>query len=314
MSIIVFGQYPRSEQLVIATRGYDRKRVGEEELLANWKRDRLALQKLQDGFTYLSSGLFHWEDLMRPFAELISNCQAGPLTRFFETNTFWRKLEVQKGAALQEEKIEEWIGKYFFPDEVFSRDAPLVFTFPFLFLFRQFSSGIDISFIQTILEKIVIGIGQRHRGLVLFLEPNIGWDPLEEEEKKAAIEFLERLKSKTELPLAIMQCFYPVGRDKEFLFSLPVDFIGIDFYCNRLIDISKGFPKGRSLLAGLISTESTILEPKEHVRKFMEETKELLPGVKVFTTASGPAELLPREVMDDKLRHMKEILWALNLF
>lgn len=291
------------------TRAHDRKRIGEEELQAVWEKDRLAFKNKQSGFPYHSSGLFHWEDLMRPFQELISHTQAGSLTRFFETNTFWRKLEAESKATVQEEKIETWIQKYFFPDG-FSKEHPMIFTFPFLFLFRSFSSGLDLRTIETILEAVVTVIDKTYRGMILFLEPNIGLSRLESEEKKGAFKFLESLKSKTNIPIGLMQFFTPVGKDKEFLYSLPIDFIGIDFYCNRLKEISENFPKRRSLLAGLISTESTLLEPKEHIEKFMQEAKRLLPEVEVFATTSGPAELLPREIMDQKLTHMKEILWA----
>jgi methionine synthase II (cobalamin-independent) len=296
---------------VKATRDFDRKRIEENALNTFLENDRAALKKMQEGFSIHSSGLFHWDDLMRPFVELINNCQAGSLTRFFETNTFWRRLEVHGNFSLKEDQLEVWFQKYFFPENHYSRDDPVVFTFPFLFLFREFSHGVTLQEIQILLQRIVVEIEKKYKGYVVFFEPHIGWKALNDEEKKAARKFLENIKSNSKVPVALMQCFYPVEKEREFLFSLPVDSIGIDFYCNRLKDIAKHFPKGKSLLAGVMSTESTLLESKEHIQKFLSEAKKILPEENIFITTSGPAELLPREIMDKKLQHMKEtISWS----
>jgi len=307
LSIILFGQYPRSEVLVKATRDFDRKRISKDVLESALKEDRSSLKNLQKGFSHFTPGLFHWEDLMRPYTELIENCQAGPLTRFFETNTFWRRLEVDGAFRIREDFLDEWSRKYFYPNDTYSAKDPMVFTLPFLFLFRSFSKGMHLDDIQKLLESIVTEIDKKYRGMVVFFEPNIGWKALEEADKKQARDFLDRIKSNTSIPLSLVQCFCSVENEKEFLYSLPVDSIGVDFYCNRLKDIGENFPENKTLLAGVISTESTSLEQKEHIIQFVEGVKKFLPDNNVSFTTSGPAELLPREVMDKKLDHMKEV-------
>lgn len=305
MSIILFGQYPRSEALVRATREFDRKRISEGALFSALEKDRQSLEELQEGFLFKTSGLFHWDDLIRPYAELVDNCQIGPLTRFFETNTFWRKLEARGTIRVLEELLDNWIRKYFFPDNTFSLKEPVVFTLPFLFLFRSFSKGIEFNEIRDLLRRVVIELDKKYQGIVVFFEPNIGWRTLEDEEKMQALEFLEDIKSCTSIPLAIVQSFFSVERDKKFLYSLPVDSIGIDFYHNRISDIGRGFPENKTLFAGVISTDSTSLEPKQHIIQFMNEVSQYLPKSNVSFTTSGPAELLPRGILDKKVIHMK---------
>jgi 5-methyltetrahydropteroyltriglutamate--homocysteine methyltransferase len=87
------GPFPRSEALVTATRDLDRGRVtGEvvEELYARTEGEVVALEQ-RLGFDKVTGGYLRWADLFRPFAETWEGFTVGPLTRWFETNTFYRQ-------------------------------------------------------------------------------------------------------------------------------------------------------------------------------------------------------------------------------
>ena len=43
------------------------------------------------GLDYLSDGLLNWQDIFRPFDEAARGLEPGPLTRFLNTNTFYRR-------------------------------------------------------------------------------------------------------------------------------------------------------------------------------------------------------------------------------
>ena len=87
------GPFPRSEALVTATRDLDRGRTSPEaveELYATSEREVLALEE-RLGFDTVTAGYLRWADLFRPIAETWEGFTVGPLTRWFETNTFYRQ-------------------------------------------------------------------------------------------------------------------------------------------------------------------------------------------------------------------------------
>jgi 5-methyltetrahydropteroyltriglutamate--homocysteine methyltransferase len=87
------GPFPRSEALVAATRDLDRGRASAEsveELFARTESEVVALER-RLGFDGITGGYLRWPDLFRPFAETWEGFTVGPLTRWFETNTFYRQ-------------------------------------------------------------------------------------------------------------------------------------------------------------------------------------------------------------------------------
>ena len=87
------GPFPRSEALVAATRDLDRGRATPEtveELFRSTEEDVVRLEE-RLGFDHLTGGFLRWQDLFRPFAETWNGMTVGPVTRWFETNTFYRQ-------------------------------------------------------------------------------------------------------------------------------------------------------------------------------------------------------------------------------
>ena len=87
------GPFPRSESLVAATRDLDRGRAtaeAVEDLYSRTEGEVVALER-RLGFDTITGGYLRWADLFRPFAETWDGLTVGPLTRWFETNTFYRQ-------------------------------------------------------------------------------------------------------------------------------------------------------------------------------------------------------------------------------
>lgn len=295
MSVILWGQYPRSEKLVQATRDWDRGRIDIKELTAAQEQDRNELLKLQTDFQYISTGQFHWEDLIRPMTHLSDQYSSSTLTRFFETNTFWRTIEGT--GEIDQKKISSWITDYY-PHAVPGRT---IYTFPFRFLFQFFSSGLSLDAFFPLFEQLP-------EGLIVFVEPLIGWKPLSADDRKSARHFVDQLKERSRSPIALATTFHDIGADLEFIYSLPVDGIAVDFYRNTIEKILPGFPQDKFLVAGVVDTDSTLLEDKETYREFKKKAEAFIPEDKLYFSHSGPAELLPRQVMDAKVRNLMEAL------
>src|SRR6185369_11078963 len=90
------GIYPRSEALVQATRDLERGRTSPEAVAEQEQRDFQELVSVQRaaGLSFLSDGMLAWQDLFRPLADAAEGLDARPLTRFLDTNTFYRAVLV----------------------------------------------------------------------------------------------------------------------------------------------------------------------------------------------------------------------------
>ena len=86
------GPFPRSEALVEVTRRVDRglEPPDAAERLYPAETDRIARREAELGFEFVTGGFLPWQDLFRPWIEQTENLDAGPLSRWFQTNTFYR--------------------------------------------------------------------------------------------------------------------------------------------------------------------------------------------------------------------------------
>ncbi|MEN3045850.1 MAG: hypothetical protein ABDH49_02515 [Candidatus Hydrothermales bacterium] len=301
MKLILHGIYPRSEKLVEASRDFDRKRIGERKLKEIIAEDIKELIKIQQKWDYITNGQFYFQDLLRPFAELSTSVEVNGLKRFYETNFFIRKLNFKKFEFIKNKKFFE---HYLLCDNLFKREDNLVFTFPFIVFFSEFSENISLSKIGELLLKVIEELNSWKNKIIIFYEPTIGYRSLKEEEKEISLWFCKKLKEFKNLKFFIHTFFFDVKSELEFLFSLDFDGYGFDFYSNSSEHILKEFPQNKTILLGLINTDSTLIEKREIVVEFFEKTLKFIKNKNIYICPSGPPELLPREVMDQKIKNL----------
>src|SRR5215210_8401114 len=113
------GIYARSEELVQATRDLDRGRTVEEAVEEQRLADVRAFVEIQReaGLDYFSDGLLNWQDIFRPFDESAEGLRPGPLTRFLDTNTFYRAPAVE----MERPRLVEPLAEPFFRIEELPR-------------------------------------------------------------------------------------------------------------------------------------------------------------------------------------------------
>ena len=87
------GPFPRSEALVTATRDLDRGRTTPAALEALFARTEIEILDLETrlGVDAFTAGYLRWQDIFRPISESWSGFSVGPVTRMFQTNTFFRQ-------------------------------------------------------------------------------------------------------------------------------------------------------------------------------------------------------------------------------
>src|SRR5919106_4567675 len=88
----VHGIYPRSEELVAATRDLERGRTTQGAVEDRRHKDVERLARVQDeaGLDLRSDGLLWWQDIFRVLVDATGGLEAGALVRWFDNNTFFR--------------------------------------------------------------------------------------------------------------------------------------------------------------------------------------------------------------------------------
>jgi hypothetical protein len=308
MDVLLPGILPRSEGLVRATRDFGRGRIERRELEEARRADAEGLRRLQEGLPRVSPGLLAWGDLLRPFSDLVPGCAVDGLARFFETNTFWRTLEFPAGAAVDGSRLDEWLARYFLADGLFEKEEGLVFTLPFPFVFCDYSRGLDLPRISDLLLAAAEPLVKLPNKVLCLFEPGFGYRDFGDEERRVGTEFVGRLKALSGTPVYVVSAFFPLGGDLDYFFGLPADGFGVDLYANPLDDVLDRLPDGKALLAGVLNTGSTLVEAPEMLREVMGRLRDALPEDDVHLTPNGPAELLPRAVLEAKVSNLRGLL------
>lgn len=311
MNILIPGQYPRSENLISATREFDRQRQSAKDVQIALQDDVSALKCLQWGLPFLTTGLFNWQDLIRPFADLIEGAQAESLKRFYETNSFWRLLESPEKCVMNSIDLQAWFKTYFLAEGAFQKDDPIIINLPFPFLFREYSKNLTLNQISSLLETTFPLIGDCPNAIVCLIEPSFGWKPLTDADKEFGKVFTDTLRKAIPNTIFLSTYFFSIESEIDFIYGLPVDGYGIDFYNNSISKMLKNFPVNKTLLAGVLNTESTLIESASNISQFIEMLHSVIPLQQIFFTPNGPAELLPRAIMDAKVKNLQEVVACL---
>ncbi|CAN5674671.1 methylcobamide--CoM methyltransferase [soil metagenome] len=287
------GIYARSEELVQATRDFDRGRTTQETVAEREATDLhryLEVQRKAD-LDYFSDGLLNWQDIFRPFDEAAQGLHPGPLTRFLNTNTFFRAPAVEEA---QTPKLVEPLG------EPFSRTGDLprggwVATVPSPYALALAATD---NLEPRVVAETVIG-------------PQIGWLAgngctrvvLQETALFGKVrdvfvlgEALEALGSP--VPLALQLPFGDAGEVLGELVELDVEAIGVDFYATDVAALPRPFPK--TLLAGVVDARNSLLEDPEETAEFGRQILEELEG-ELHLVPNGDLQFVPEKIAREKV-------------
>jgi 5-methyltetrahydropteroyltriglutamate--homocysteine methyltransferase len=279
------GIYPRSEALVQATRDLDRGRTTAAEVEKQRQADARALVAAQEeaGLDLLTDGLLDWQDLFRPLAERSDGFTARPLTRFLDTNTFYRALLVDGPPRLREPipapelPAGRWLATLPAPSAL-ARAA------------RGAASA--EAFAADVLAAQIEADAQAGCALVVLVDPFLAREGGVEE----AISSLRELPG--DIPLALHLPFGDASGILDALADAPVSAVGVDFYATSLDAVPDGYPK--ELVAGVVDVRSSALENPDELAAFAEALLERNPAG-VALTVNGDLQFVPDSVAREKL-------------
>ncbi|CAN5526274.1 hypothetical protein BH24ACT21_BH24ACT21_11480 [soil metagenome] len=289
------GIYARSEELVQATRDLDRGRTTEEaveEQRGEDLRNFLEAQRKAD-LDYLSDGLLNWQDIFRPFDTAAQGLRPGPLTRFLNTNTFFRAPAVEKDTP----KLVEPLGEPFFQIGDLPRDG-WVATLPSPHALAL-ATGDELEprvVAETMIGPQIQWLAGNGCAMVVLQETALFRESSDIFGLGEALDALE-----SPVPLALQLPFGDAGELLGELVELNVEAIGVDFYATDVAALPRPFPK--TLLAGVIYARNSLLEEPAEIAEFGRQLLEELEG-ELHLASNGDLQFVPEKIAREKVRRL----------
>jgi 5-methyltetrahydropteroyltriglutamate--homocysteine methyltransferase len=291
------GIYARSEELVQATRDLDRGRTTEEAVEKQREADMHSFLDVQReaGLDYLSDGLLNWQDIFRPFDEAARGLEAGPLTRFLNTNTFFRAPAVTG----EPPKLVEPLGEPYFRIGDLPRNR-WVATLPSPHTLAVFAVGElePRAVAEGILGPQIRWLAGNGCAMVVLQETALFGDRIDVYPLSDALDALQ-----SPLPVALQLPFGDSGDVLGELVELDVEAIGVDFYATDLEALPRPFPK--SLLAGVADARNSLLEESAQMAEFGRQLLQELEG-ELHLVPNGDLQFVPEKIAGQKVLHLGE--------
>jgi 5-methyltetrahydropteroyltriglutamate--homocysteine methyltransferase len=249
--------------------------------------ERLVSAQQEAGLDLLSDGMLRWQDLFRPLLEATEGLGAGPLTRYLDTNTFYRAPHASTaGPTLREPLDERFIAPL---------PGPRLVTLPSPYALARGTGIAPKTIAEEVLKPQLDAIDAE---LVVLAEPFLARDedaPLTELEQA-----LEPLAREDGPKLAVQFTFGDARRLLERgAGELPVNAIGVDFYATHATDVPEGFDK--LLLAGVVDARSSVLEDPAELAQFAERLRTERGVERIALVPNGDLQYVAEPLAGEKL-------------
>lgn len=323
---LLHGPYPRSPDLVQATRDLDRGRTSADHVEEVRRSDAKRFRSVQSqaDLPARSPALLRWQDLARPLVEAASGLEVGPLTRFFETNTFYKAPRVT-GTP----RLEDPVGAPTIEDP--PAEGPAAATLPGPWTLAHWSVGADEpapdlarTYAEDVLAPQARDLDDRGYDLVVLHEPWIGVHGLAADDEDPLVAALEALARGTALPLHAHTYMGPAtgeGRPEQgpasrgedpgdavaALLEAPLEGVGVDFLETDLDDVAEADWSGAQLLAGVVDARNSIVEDPATLEAFLEEAGDATGARGVTATHTASLEFLPTTIAEEKVQVLGEV-------
>ncbi len=299
------GPFPRSEALVAATRDLDRGRTSPAEVSALYRETEGAIAALEGrlGLDPPAGGYLEWADLFRPFAEAWPGFTVGPVTRWFETNTFYRQPILRAPPERRAGAIAPRLPRAGeVPPAGRKVTLPGPYTFAGLLDNRsgETREALTHRFGRLLAEEVgeLAGLGY---GAFQFQEPLLVVEPPKGPLAEATIAAYRSIAAAAgSRPTIVWTFFAPPNGGTEVLPRLPVGAVGFDLSETDPGEIPTSF-RGKSLGLGILDPRTTLAEDPGEIARIVREVEGRLAPPTVWLGAGAPLDLLPYEAAVRKL-------------
>jgi 5-methyltetrahydropteroyltriglutamate--homocysteine methyltransferase len=307
------GIFPRSEDVVAATRGLERGRVTQHDVDERYDVDLEIFIRTQQeaGLDYYSDGMLRWDDVFRPLVEACSGLEARALIRWFDNNSFFRAPEV-----LSALRTDAGMARLV-PSPGVPEPRLACLPSPYLFsraadvrgdrnaLMREIASHLLRPAVETLVERGCHLIHLQEPWLAYFgIEPD-DWEVFER-----ALGELREAAPAERATLVLHTYFGDVAPFADRLRGLPVDAIGVDAVETDLASLRGPWKTG--LLIGCLDGRSSVIEAVDPSVRLMRNVAEALEPSALYLSSNCELEFLPSEVAARKVFRLGEIARAVK--
>ncbi len=315
--ITLTGPFPRTEALVGATRDFDRGRISAgalEEAYARTESEVVQLEK-RLGTDRLTAGYLQWPDLFRPIAEGWGGFAVGPLTRWFETNTFFRQpilnapperttgaLSVRLPASLRKEGPGCGLiilpGPYTLAGLLDNRSGETA---------QALVHRLGRLFAEEVREL-------KGQGFAAFewVEPLLVYQPPSPTMAESVIAAYQAIGAAAQdSPSLLWTYFGDAAPLLPLLGRLSVSSVGFDLSETDPSSITDRLG-GRGLGLGVVDPRTTLSEDPEHIARIVRDLQERLDPPSIWLGPGAPLDLLAAEPAARKLHVLAAAREALS--
>jgi 5-methyltetrahydropteroyltriglutamate--homocysteine methyltransferase len=303
------GIYPRSERLVEVTRAFDRGRASKDDVKNATETDLsnvIGIQKTA-GLDLIVDGQLDWQDIFRPFSEILTGITPGSLTRWFDNNTFYRKPIVKDKVRVGNRTT---IGQYFRSDGLPAKQKKAILPGPFTL------AAVSQNEAYSNLPDLIDDLAHAIREIVVELR-RLGYDYVQFSEP-----YLRGTTSKADLNLAknaydtmnrgagqksiIHTYFSDVDEIIVELLNFTVDCIGLDLYATPIEPVLQ-YSFTKELNCGCVDGRNSLIESAQDLGSLIGRIRNVLNPKAIYVSPNCDLEFLPYPVAEKKVRLLTEL-------
>jgi len=300
ISSYTFGIYPRSEELIEATR----KNTENLDSLSQKETEEYITAQKNANLGFVSDPLLKWDDIFRPFSSLTS-VNLSSLNRIYEMNTFYRILsfdgsDFTDGGNIVQSNLDSSLPK----NKTVAIPEP--FTFAELHTSKKFKKKDDfIINIAKMLRPEIDSLVESGFEVIQLLAPSIAYN--KEVDFGVISDALNIITDGLKAKTILHTYFGDVSKKIESLLDLPVSGLGFDTTTTPSSSIEKHSFSNKSLTIGIINSFNTAIEKPQECIKQVDEINANTKPKESYVSNNFDLEYVPKEFAMNKISVLGEI-------
>jgi len=299
-SSYTFGIYPRSEELIEATR----KNTENLNSLSQKETEEYISAQKNANLGFVSDPLLKWDDIFRPFSNL-SEVTPTALNRIYEMNTFYRVLSFD-GSAFTEggNTVKSNL------DSSLPKNKTVAIPEPFTFAELHTSNGLKRKedFVINLAKMLRVEINSLVESgfeVIQLLAPSIAYN--KEVDFGVVSDSLKIITDGLKAKTILHTYFGDVSTKIENLLDLPVSGLGFDITTTPTSSIEKHSFSDKLLTVGIINSFNTAIEKPQECIKQVDEINAKTNPKESYVSNNFDLEYVPKEFAMNKISVLGEI-------
>ena len=300
ISSYTFGIYPRSEELIEATR----KNTENLPSLFQKETEEYVTAQTNANLGFVSDPLLKWDDIYRPFSNLES-VNLSSLNRIYEMNTFYRILSFDgsnfiNGGNTVQSNLDSSLPK----NKTVAIPEP--FTFADRHISKEFKTKEDFTInIAKMLRAEIDSLVADGFNIIQLLAPSIAYN--KEVDFGLISDGLKILTDGLDAKTVLHTYFGDVSSKIESLLGLPVSGLGFDITTTPVSSIEKHSFADKILSVGIINSFNTAIEKPQECIQQVDEINAKTKPKESYVSNNFDLEYIPKEFAMNKISALGEI-------